>query len=222
MVRLLARAPDRAAAGRRDRRRCRALRLAPCAQEWPRRRTSVHVRPGVCDRGNRADHLGQKPGRFPHPAGARFPGVYDLLHQLPRLQDVHAAGVHRDLRGAIDRPEEDTDRPDRAGRADASANGGSSRPQCRTHLHGGVWRRHRARRGSRRDRRSRAGDAVEHGRAAGADPVCGRRGWRAGLAAGSLHRLPSDWPVADLCCLDERIAVRRIRSAQSRLTCCWC
>src|SRR2546429_4486294 len=121
------------------------------------------------------------------------------------------------LARAADRPEEDADRPDRAGRADASAHGGPSRPQCRTHLHAGVRRRHRARRSRRRDRRTRAGDAGEHGRTAGSDPVRGRRRRGAGFAAGSLHRLPADRSGADLCGLDERLAVRRIRPARSRL-----
>src|SRR5258708_9712143 len=51
-----------------------------------RSRTAVHVRPCVRDRGNRADHLGQESGGFPRAAAARFSGLHDLLHQLPRLR----------------------------------------------------------------------------------------------------------------------------------------
>jgi branched-subunit amino acid ABC-type transport system permease component len=73
-------------------------------------------------------HLGQEPGGFPRPGAAGFSGVYDLLHQLSRLQDVHAAGVDRDLRRPVGCAEEDADRPDRAGRIDPSAHGRPSRP----------------------------------------------------------------------------------------------
>ena len=136
--------------GRRDRRRRRALRPAARAQKRPCRRTAVHLRSGVRDRGSRADHLGQEPGGFPCAGLARFSGVYDLFHQLSRLQDVHAAGFDRDLRKPAGHAQKDADRPDRTGSADAPAYGGPSRPQCRTHLHAGVRRRHRARRGRRR------------------------------------------------------------------------
>ena len=74
----------------------------------------------------------------------------------------------------------------------------------------------RARRGRRRDRRARAGDAVEHGGAARADPVRGRRGRRPRLAAGRVRCLAADRPGADLRGLDERLAGRRVRSARVR------
>ena len=48
-----------AAAGRRRRRAGRALRPAQRAQARPRRRTAVHLRPGLRDRGSGADDLGQ-------------------------------------------------------------------------------------------------------------------------------------------------------------------
>ncbi len=47
----------------------------------------------------------------------------------------------------------------------------------------------------------------------GSDPVRGRRGRRAWLAAGRLRRFASDRPRADLRGVDERLAVRRLRSA---------
>ena len=116
--------------------------------------------------------------------------------------------------GLADHAQEDADRPDRAGGADPSAHGRPSRPQRRPHLHAGVRRRHRARRRRRRDRRSRAGDAGEHGRTARPDPVRGRGGRRTGLAARRLRRLAADRPGPDLCGLDERLIVRRLRPAQ--------
>ena len=51
----------------------------------------------------------------------------------------------------------------------------------------------------------------------GPDPVRGRRGRRAGVAARGVRRLASDRPVADLRGLDERLAVRRVRTAQPGL-----
>ena len=51
----------------------------------------------------------------------------------------------------------------------------------------------------------------------GPDPVRGRRGRRAGLAAGRLRRLAADRPGADLRGLDERLAGRRLRPAQPGL-----
>src|SRR5450756_2749305 len=53
--------------------------LRRVAQERPCRRASVHLRSGVRDRGGRADHLGQEPGRFPRSRAARFPGLHDLF-----------------------------------------------------------------------------------------------------------------------------------------------
>src|SRR6202035_1239710 len=52
---------------------------------------------------------------------------------------------------------------------------------------------------------------------AGADPVRGRRGRRAGLAARRVRRLAADRAGSDLCGFDEWLAGRRVRSAQSRL-----
>ena len=74
---------------------------APGPQERPRRRTIVHFRPRLRHRRGGADHLGKEPGRFPRAAAARFSSVHDFLDQLPRLQDVHAAGVDRHLRRAV-------------------------------------------------------------------------------------------------------------------------
>ena len=37
-----------------------------------------------------SDDLGQEPGRLPRAGAARLPGLHDLLHQLSRLQDLHA------------------------------------------------------------------------------------------------------------------------------------
>ena len=65
-------------------------------KQRPRRRAAVHLRPGLRDRGNRADHLGQEPGRLSAcPPLLDFSGLHDLLDQLSRLQDVHAAGLDR-------------------------------------------------------------------------------------------------------------------------------
>ena len=71
---------------RRDRRGCRALRVAPCPQERPRRRTAVHLRPGVRDRRDRADHLGQEPGRFPRPAALDFPAFTIFSTNYPAFK----------------------------------------------------------------------------------------------------------------------------------------
>ena len=46
---------------------------------------------------------GKSPVDFRVPPSLDFPAFTIVLHQLSRLQDVHAAGVDRDLRGAADR-----------------------------------------------------------------------------------------------------------------------
>ena len=106
---------------------------------------------------------GKSPVDYRVPAALDFPAFSALLHQLSRLQDLHAGGVGVDLRRAADRSEEDPGRPDRAGGADASEHGRPSRPQCRARLHAGVRRRLGARGRGRRHRRPRSGDAVRHG-----------------------------------------------------------
>src|SRR6185437_10309306 len=139
---------------------------------------------------------------------------YGVFDQLSRLQDLHAGGFDRDLRGAPDRAEEDPRRPDRAGGADASEHGRPSRPQCRAGVHAGVRRRQRARRACRRDRRPLAGDAIRHGLAARADPVRGHRVRRPRFAARRLHRLAADRADPDLCGGAERFAGERVRTAR--------
>ena len=164
--RLLA-GPDPGARPRRPGRRAgRALRPAQRAQARPRGRAAVHLRPRLRDRGAGADRLGQVAGRFPRAGAARLSGLHGLRHQLPGLQAVHAGDLDRHLRRPVRHADADAHRPDRAGRADASAHGCASRPQRAARLHVGVRRRRGAGRHRRRHRRAGAGDAGEHGGAA--------------------------------------------------------
>ena len=54
---------------------------------------------------------GKSPGGLPGSRAARLSGLHRLLHQLSRLQDLHAGGVGRDLRGASGRAQENARRP---------------------------------------------------------------------------------------------------------------
>ena len=198
----------------------RALRPAPRAQVRPCRRAAVHLRPRLRDRGNRADDLGQerrsisacrrrstsRPSRSSRPT-------------IPPTSMFMLADLDRDLR-----------RP--AGRAQAARAIGLIIQAALTHPHMVGHLGHNVPRvfmlvfgvGTALAGLAGviAGPALvtqpNMAGAARADPVRGRGGRRARLAAGRLRRLAADRPAADLRGLDQRARSSDVvRPAQLRL-----
>ena len=212
----------------------------------PRRRTAVHLRPGLPDRGSGADDLGparRSPTAFPPILDCPLFTLYSTAFpELPRLHDAGRAGDAGRRSGCAD---PHPHRPGDPGRADPPETVealGHNVPRVFMLVFGGGCGAGRA---GRRDRRRRLHHRARHGRLGRADRVRGRGGRRHGLARRRLHRLAADRRAADLLgrarlfarrparrtlgiAVGPDAAVLALEAAPSRRrrrccpTCCWC
>ena len=159
----------RPAAVRADRRGHRDVRAAARPSQRPRRRTAVHLRPGLLIEKGVQMAWGLLPVPVPRAGAAGFPAVQDLRHAISSLSRLHAADLGADVRGDLARLDPHALRPGHPGRTHASRHGFRARPQRAAYLHLCFRGRYGAGGTGRRDRRQLPGHRTLHGLHHGAD-----------------------------------------------------